>query len=172
MSEETRQSKVLRKALVVCLGNPDRGDDGVGALVAQALVGRLPVDVALVVRRGNMLSVIDDWAGFDAVVCVDAVAATGTRGRIRRIDLERETLPADKTVTSDHAFGLAEAVQLARTLEQAPEDIVIYAVESDSFEAGARVTEEVASAVGEVVGCVIEEVRCLRRSLTEASPHA
>lgn len=172
MSGQTGQSRVPRKVLVACLGNPDRGDDGVGAVVAQALAGRLPGDAALIVRSGDMLALMDDWAGFGAAVCVDAAAATGTPGRIRRIDLACEALPADMAVTSGHAFGLAEAVQLARTLECAPADIVAYAIEGESFETGAPLTAEVASAVGEVARRVIEEVRRLQQGRMEMSAHA
>lgn len=47
---------VPRNVLVVGLGNPDCGDDGIGALVALSLAGRLPADVPVVVRSGDMLA--------------------------------------------------------------------------------------------------------------------
>ena len=62
----------LRRVLVVGIGNPDRGDDAVGPAVVQVLAERLPDDVLMRTRSGNMLALIDDWAGFDAVVCIDA----------------------------------------------------------------------------------------------------
>jgi hydrogenase maturation protease len=172
MSSTGEQGRAMRKVLVACLGNPDRGDDGVGARVAQVLKGRLPGDIALLTRAGDMLGLIEDWAGFDAVVCVDAAAAAGIPGRIHRVDLAHETLPAEMAPTSGHAFGLAEAVQLGRTLERAPANIVVYAIEGGSFETGAPMTAAVASVVGEVAQRVIEEVCRLQRSVTEASAHA
>jgi hydrogenase maturation protease len=159
-------SGMLRKVLVACLGNPDRGDDGIGAAVARALAGRLPEGVGLVVRCGDMLALIDDWAGFDAVVCVDAAAAAGTPGRIRRIDLGCENLPVDVGATSSHAFGLAEAVQLARTLHSAPAHIVVYAVEGASFETGAPMTAAVAAAADDVARRVTDDVRRLAQAAT------
>ncbi len=164
MTASGDQARGGRKVLIACLGNPDRGDDGAGAMVARALAGRLPEDVALVVRGGDMLGLIEDWAGFDALVCVDAAAAAGVPGRIHRIDLANETLPAAMSVTSGHAFGLAEAVQLARTLRRAPVEIIVYAIEGGTFEAGAPVTVEVATAAGEVARRVIAEVDRLRQS--------
>ena len=96
-------SDVPRKVLVACLGNPDRGDDGLGAAVARALAGRLPDGVGLAVRSGDMLGLIDDWAGFDAVVCVDAAApmdaSLGTPGRIHRVDLARDDLQPSAPVS-------------------------------------------------------------------------
>lgn len=172
MTATGEQGGPARKVLVACLGNADRGDDGVGAMAAQALGGRLPGDVALVVRSGDMLALIDDWAGFDAVVCVDAAAAAATPGRIHRIDLARATLPADMRTASGHAFGLAEAIQLAHTLGRAPADIVVFAIEGGSFETGAPMTAEVATAARDVARHVIDEVRRLQRGVPEVKAHA
>ncbi|MEJ2432103.1 MAG: hydrogenase maturation protease [Pseudolabrys sp.] len=159
-----------RKIFVACLGNPDRGDDGIGALVAKALAGRLPADVALIARGGDMLALIDDWAGFDALICVDAAVPISGPGRIHRLDLATDALPAEMAVTSSHAFGLADAIRLARTLGQAPQEIIVYAVEGHSFDPGAAVTPAVADGIDEVAQRVVAEVTRLRPLMT--LPHA
>lgn len=161
-----------RKILVLGLGNPDRGDDGVGAMVVRALGGRLPADIVLLSRNGDMLSLIEEWAGFDALVCVDAAAPKGTPGRIHRIDLTVEDLPPDASFTSSHALGLAEAIALARTLQAAPWDIIVYAVEGSCFAGGAPVTPVVAAAAGVVAGRIITEVGRLRGSPVAAAGHS
>lgn len=155
-----------RRVVVIALGNPDRGDDGIGALVKKALVGRLPADVALFARSGDMLSLIEDWADFDALVCVDAAAPTGAPGRIQRIDLMTDELPAEVSITSSHAFGLADAIRLARTLGRVPQDIIVYAVEGFCFDTGAPITPEVADTVAEVVRRIVAEVERLRQPMT------
>jgi Ni,Fe-hydrogenase maturation factor len=81
------ETSAARKILVACIGNPDRGDDGIGPLVAAKLEGRLPGDAALIVRRGDMLGLAEDFAGCDALVCVDAAAPVSSPGKIHRIDL-------------------------------------------------------------------------------------
>ncbi|MEJ2433250.1 MAG: hydrogenase maturation protease, partial [Pseudolabrys sp.] len=82
----------------------------------------------------------------------------GASGRIHRLDLVTDALPAEMAVTSSHAFGLADAIRLARTLQRAPQDIVVYAVEGHSFDTGAAVTPAVADVVDEVVQRVVAEV--------------
>ncbi len=144
--------------LVAAVGNPDRGDDGAGPLVAQKLSGRLAAEAKLVVRSGDMMSLIEDWAGFDAVIFVDAAASKGSPGRIHRIDLAKEKLPPELSFTSSHAFGVVEAIELARVLELAPETIVVYAIEGACFDAGAPFTPAVLSAAAEVADCVAAEV--------------
>jgi len=151
-----------RKVLVLALGNADRGDDGIGALVAAKLVDRLPPDVTLLARAGDMLSLIEDWAGFDAAVCVDAAAPQHAAGRICRIDLASDELPHAPSAASSHAFGFAEAIALARTLGRAPRDIIVYAIEGLEFEPGAPLTYDVAAAADDAADQIIAEVQALR----------
>ena len=147
--------------MVIGLGNPDRGDDGVGARVAEMLRGRLPEGVTIIARRGDMLALIDDWRGCDALVCIDASAPMGVPGRIRRIDLASTELPPDLARASSHAFGVADAIALARSLHLAPREIVLYAVEGMSFDGLSPLSPEVAAAVDDVADRVIAEVERL-----------
>jgi hydrogenase maturation protease len=163
MSGVAKSNATLPKVLVVAIGNPDRADDGVGALVATRLAGRLPSDVALVARSGDILSLIEDWAGVDAVICIDAVARMEMPGRIHRIDAGAGKLPHGVSFASSHAFGLAEAIALADALRSLPGTVIVYAIEGASFDGGAAMTAEVAAAAGEVADRVVAEVGRLRR---------
>ena len=155
------EPRAPHKVLVACLGNPDRGDDGLGAAVARQLETALPGNATLIERRGDMLELIGGFKDFDALVCVDASAPMGFPGRIRRIDVANGELRAELAATSTHGFGLADAIALARTLNGAPENIVVYAVEGRRFEAGAAMSPEVAAAACEAARQVIEEVKRL-----------
>lgn len=172
MNEAAGQRCAARKVLVACLGNPDRGDDGVGAMVARLLESRLPDDARLVVRSGDMMALLEDWAGCDAVVCVDAAATMGAPGRIHRIDLARDEAPANGPLASSHAFGLADAIRLGDALGERPATIIVYAVEGACFDGGAPMTAAVATAVGEAARRVIAEVRRLRQSGIETTASA
>ena len=63
-------------AAVVCVGNRLRGDDAVGLDVARRLRGALPEGVAITEHEGEPTSLIDAWAGADALWVVDAVWST------------------------------------------------------------------------------------------------
>jgi hydrogenase maturation protease len=112
-----------------------------------------------------MMSLIADWAGFDALICIDAAAAPGAEpGRVHRFDLSEGDLPQEMSFTSSHAFGLPEAIALARTLDLAPRTIIIYAIEGRSFEAGAAPSPEVEAAAAEVADRVAAEARLMLAS--------
>lgn len=161
-----------RKILVVAIGNPDRGDDGVGPLVAIRLAGRLPPDVALIVRRGDILSLIEDWNGCDALVCVDAAGPMETPGRIHRIDAVADALPRDAPFASSHEFGLTGAIALAHALRSLPEIVIVYAIEGACFDGGAPMTPEVVAAAAEAANRIVDEVDQLRRHAMETMPNA
>jgi hydrogenase maturation protease len=160
----------IAKVLVVGIGNPDRGDDGIGRLVARRLIGRVPRDVVILERCGDALALIDDWAGRDAVILVDAATPGSTPGRIHRIDLLQESIPTDVSLSSTHAFGVADAVGLARSLGLLPRDLVAYAIEGADFDPGAPVSRKVAASLDTVVTRVEEELRLLRRQNHEPQP--
>ena len=147
-----------RKILVACIGNPDRGDDGIGSAVAAKLEGGLPAHATLIVRRGDMLALTEDVAGYDALICVDAAAPMGSPGKIHRMDLTAAELPRELLSASTHGFGLADAIELARVLDRAPHTVVIFAVEGACFEAGAAMTPAVATAADETARLAVAEV--------------
>ena len=162
----------MARLLVIGIGNPDRGDDGIGPLVGRRLAGHVPPCVTIVERSGDALALIDDWAGRDAVILVDAAASGGKPGRVHRIDLTRDTLPTGLSLASTHAFGVAQAVGLARTLGLLPRRLVAYAVEGAGFDPGAPISPQVAAVVDDVVVRVAAEVCRLQRELAEGTRQA
>ncbi len=148
----------MTKALVVGIGNPDRGDDGIGPLVARRLVGRASPDVTIIERAGDVLALIEDWAGYETVILIDAAAPGAAPGSIHRIDLLTTQLPADMSFSSTHAFGVGNAVGLARTLGLLPRTLVVYAIEGATFEPGVDLSPNIAAAVERVVAHVIAEL--------------
>lgn len=147
-----------RRVLVAGLGNPDRGDDGVGPLVMEKLAGLLPADVPIVRIGGDVLNLITEWVGFETAICVDAAAPLTAPGRIHRFDLATSRLSRDIAITSSHALSLTEAIELSRVLHLAPRDIIVFAIEGTSFAEGATMAPEVAAAAVEVAGRVAAEV--------------
>jgi hydrogenase maturation protease len=144
--------------LVVGIGNPDRGDDGVGPRVAQSLRGRVPAKVRVLECGGDALALIQDWEGVASVILVDAVAPITKPGRIHRLDLAKNQLPVGFVPPSTHTFGLAETVELARSLARLPPFIIAYVVEGEQFETGAPLSPAVAEAVDEIAGRIVTDI--------------
>lgn len=151
--------------LVIGVGNPDCGDDGIGPMVADLLADLLPPGVTLLRRSGDMLAMLDDWAGHAGVVLIDAATSMGKPGTWHRIDLLRDTLPSGLALASTHAFGVAQAVALAGALGRIPGQLVVYAVEGIDFIPGAAMDPAVKSAAPVIAQRVLAEVLDMRNAL-------
>jgi hydrogenase maturation protease len=172
-------SPLLRppRVLVLGVGNAWRGDDAVGLVVAQHLQED-PLDgVTVTPTAGEGTALLALWQDTDAVVLVDAVCAgvcAGARpGTLHRFAVGTEPLPALFSGISTHAFGVAEAIELARALRQLPPVLVVYGVEGETFETGAGLSAAVAAVVPQVVAQVRQEVLVLTaRSTLHDLPQA
>ena len=144
----------MSRPLVIGIGNPDRGDDGAGIAVARHLAGAPGLRV--IEKAGDTLALLDAWAGAERVFLVDAAAAEGMPGRVHRLD-GAVPLPRDLALGSTHAFGLAETVELARTLGALPARLVVYAIEGERFAPGAGLSPAVSAAAMAVAERIVAE---------------
>ncbi|MDE3067412.1 MAG: hydrogenase maturation protease [Verrucomicrobiota bacterium] len=150
--------------LVIGVGNPYRGDDSVGLAVARKLRAQGPARAVIREENGEGASLIEAWRGAPAVIIVDAVQSGARPGTIHRLDAGRQRVPSRFFHYSTHAFSVAEAVELARTLNQLPPRLMIYGVEGKNFQAGEGLSPEVENAVPEVVSRVGRELDVIRRN--------
>ncbi len=124
--------------LVIGVGNPWRRDDGAGPAVARALGGAVTDDPS---------RLLELWAGAGQAIVVDAAATGAPPGTVHRHDATAGPLPEHAVRTSTHAFGVADAVELARALGRLPERLDVYAIEGADFGHGDGLTAAVADAV-------------------------
>ena len=146
------------RPLVIGFGNPCRRDDAAGPLVARRL-GEMGIpDVEVREMHGDASRLPSVWEGYDPVYLVDAVVSGGAAGALLRLDAVEEPLPPGRRSPSSHAFGVAEAVELARALGRLPGTLVVYGIEGADFGAGERPSPPVVAAVEAVVRRIAREL--------------
>jgi len=150
--------------LILGVGNRWRGDDAAGLEVARRAGGEE--------HEGDGSGLLERWAGAGAVIVVDAAAAGAPAGTIRRFDARAEPLPAELLRSSTHAFGVAEAVELARVLDRLPPRLTVYAIEGSRFVAGEALTPAVAAAVGVLAARLVGRVLVPRAACGFLRMHA
>ncbi len=157
--------RIAPSVLVLGVGNPLCGDDGLGPWLVRALAGaRLPGCV-VGCRNGDLIRILDDCAGFDALVCVDAAAPAGAPGRLHRFDLTTRALQRTMLPASSHGIGLAEVLALGSALDMLPRHVVVHAIEGGTFEHGRERDARVASGARRLT----RRLRCeLRRLVCHA----
>jgi hydrogenase maturation protease len=145
--------------LIIGLGNEYRRDDAVGLVVARRLRERAPQRVQVLEESGEGAALIESWQGAGTVILIDAVHSGAMPGTIHRLDASVQPIAKKFFRFSTHAFGLAEAVELARALGRLPPRLIVYGVEGKSFEAGEGLSPEVEAAAQAVVERVLGELR-------------
>ena len=144
--------------LIIGIGNPYRGDDAVGLRIAQDIKKKSPDHVNVIEQSGDGISLMDSWKDSDAVILIDAVHSGAQPGTIHRFDVHTQTIPTKFFHYSTHAFGVAEAIELARALKQLPQNLIVYGIEGKCFEAGIGLSLEVEKSVQEVVKRVQQDI--------------
>ncbi len=148
----------LEPALVLAVGNPYRRDDGAGPAVARRLEGRLPAGARLLVREGDLAAALEDWADVRLLVAIDAACSGAAPGTLHRHDAVAGPLPAAYARGSTHAFGLSEALELARVLGRLPARVRVLGIEGRDFDHGEGLSPEVEAAVGRAADEVLKEL--------------
>jgi len=144
--------------VLIGVGNPFRSDDAVGRAIVRRLFGRVPLGITLQEESGDGTELLEAWKGTDCAVLVDAVQSGAPPGTIHRFDAHAERLPTWFSHCSTHAFGVAEAIELARTMGDLPSQLVVYGIEGLDFSAGTELSPEVAKIVPFAANLVLQEI--------------
>ena len=139
--------------LIIGCGNPDRGDDAAGILVARRVRER---GIAAIEDSRDGLDLMETWSGAPRVILIDAVLTGAPPGTI--LEWDGRTADAAASGAGTHGFGVAEAIGLARVLGRLPASLLIIGIEAASFAHGAALTPEVAHSVERVAERIILEL--------------
>ncbi|HEY9434959.1 MAG TPA: hydrogenase maturation protease [Blastocatellia bacterium] len=144
--------------LIIGIGNEYRGDDAAGLIVARRLKERLADSAKVIEQSGDGASLMEAWRGAETVIIIDAMMSGAPPGTIRRLDASAQPSLKEAFRCSTHAFGVAEAIELARALTRLPQSLVVFGIEGKNFSAGVGLSPEVERAVGGVVRLALTEV--------------
>jgi hydrogenase maturation protease len=149
------------RQVVLGVGNEYRGDDAAGLAVATRLDGRVPEGVAIVPCEQEPSRLIDAWHGTTAAIVIDASSSGAPAGTVHRFDASTDAVPAGVFRSSTHAFGVNDAIELARALGTLPPRVLVYGVEGECFDAGVGLTPSVEAAVEEAAQAVLTDLERL-----------
>src|SRR5574341_916324 len=145
--------------LIIGIGNEYRGDDAVGLIVARHLKEHLANSAMAIEQSGDGVALIEAWRNAQMVIVIDATMSGAAPGPIHRFDANTQPIPAASFRCSTHAFGLAEAIELARALSELPPRLVVYGIEGKNFAASVGLSAEVERAADEVVRQALAETQ-------------
>ncbi len=98
---------------------------------------------------GEAGELLEAWRENEFVVVVDAVSSGAEAGTVHRFDAGEEPLPAQLLTRSTHGWGVAQAIELGRTLGRLPRRLILYGIEGQDFELGESLSPAVERALDE-----------------------
>jgi len=145
-------------SMLIGVGNPFRSDDGAGLAIVRLLRGRIPPEMKCGEETGDGAELLDAWKGAECVILIDAVQSGAPPATIYRFDARAESLPAWFSHVSTHTFGVAEAVELARHMDELPPKLIVYGIEGLDFSPGTEISPEVAEALPAISKLILREI--------------
>jgi hydrogenase maturation protease len=155
--------------LVIGLGNPILGDDGVGWRIVEALEMRLEADGEARQEAGPVefdcvavggLSLMERLVGYDRVILVDSILDAGQPGTVTVGSLAETACRLAGHLDSAHDAPLTEALRAGRALgARLPAEITVVGVtvrSVDTFDE--RLSPGVAAAVDPAVGAILRQL--------------
>jgi hydrogenase maturation protease len=156
------------KTLVIGLGNPILGDDGVGWQVATELQQAkiIPSDVTIETLAVGGISLMEALIGYDRAIIIDAIVTQQVPvGRVNNCKLSELPNPTSGHMASAHDTSLQDALRMGRSLgAHLPEDITVVTIESRQvYDFSEMLTPPVAAAVPEAI-------QIIKQLLLESNP--
>jgi hydrogenase maturation protease len=149
----------MRRVLVIGLGNPLLGDEGIGVRLVEELKRlRLPDGVAVVEGGTAGLGLIGLMEGYQQVIIVDAADMGQPPGQVVRFTPPEVQFKTAKAPLSLHQIGLGEVLAMAKALEVAPDELVIIGIQPVRVEAGAKLSPEVEGAIPHIIRIILDEL--------------
>jgi hydrogenase maturation protease len=143
--------------LVIGIGNEWRGDDAVGIITARLLARAGLPGVRILEASGEGAALLDLWQGASTAILIDAVQPGEESGTIHRFDVQTAPLPTSLLVSSSHAFGVAQAIELGRALGGLPPRLIFYGIEVQDMTAGRSLSPQVEQASRQVCERIRQE---------------
>ena len=165
------EAPVVIRVLGSGCGSPF-GDDRAGwaaaaPLAASNLVtgGADRIDVRVLDRPGSLL--LAEFGQSSDVILIDALCSGALPGTIQRLDAE--DVCGARSVLSSHGVGVAQAVDLARSLGCLPARFAIFGIEVDRRHAGNGLSPAVMEALPQLVEQVVQQAEAWRVTVPTAT---
>lgn len=149
------------KTLVVGLGNPILGDDGIGWKIAQELqhFKEIPADVDVECLSIGGISLMEAMIDYDRAILIDAIVThQAPVGNVNIFKLEDFPNLTSGHISSAHDATLLDALQMGKSLgAHLPTDISMVTVESQKvYEFSESLTPDVAAAVPQAIRIILD----------------
>lgn len=150
----------LMKTIIIGLGNPILGDDGVGWKVAEEVKKQLPPDLCVAVEFLSLggISLMERLIGYERAVLVDAIASDLEPGSVITSNLADMLDVSAFHTTSVHDTSLQNALKLGKAMgADLPEQVTVVGIATNHvYDFSEELSLPVAQAISQATQIVID----------------
>ncbi|MBK7844566.1 MAG: hydrogenase maturation protease [Bdellovibrionales bacterium] len=147
---------MLTHKALICLANPNRGDDAFGWIVADQFVSEGETLFSVIKSSGDITDLLDVFGSYRKVIVLDAME-TEDLVPIKKWDAKEESLPASLSGTSSHVLGVGQAIELSRALDKIPDELIVIGVKGVNFQMGEELSPGMRSMIPEIIAYIRKE---------------
>ena len=172
MRTKANTTQAASQRVIIGVGNSYHGDDAVGHVVASRLVKELDkqTPIRLLLESGEGRRLMTAWKNATLAILIDATLSGVEPGTLYRIDAVTQPLASTWWRCSTPAFGVAEAIELARILHELPARFLVYGIEGASFATGAPLSKAVERVIPDVLSQVRHDIASLATAVESDRP--
>jgi len=149
--------------LVMGVGNPLMGDDGVGKHIIELLAEHLLPPNVKIENAGLPGWELPAWLeGWSNVILVDAIQMGESPGSWRRLLPEQMRLEMEHDAFSLHQPDLACGLALAEALDILPENLILYGIEPAAVNPGETLSAAVRLSLPDVVASILDDLEKIK----------
>jgi hydrogenase maturation protease len=154
----------IKPVIVIGLGNPLMADEGIGSALVAALAektqaGTLPTDDVEYLDGGcGGMYLLHSIAGRRKVVLIDCAKMGLTPGTMRRFTPDDVATVKQMTHLSLHEVDILRVIELARMLDQCPDEIVIFGIQPQTIELQMHLTDTLQQRLPEYISQIVQEI--------------
>lgn len=164
MISRDRQVKTVKPIALIVVGNLLRGDDGISAVVCNALAPSLLSQVCHY-DLGTYTNLIGQClVAHRAAVIVDATCNRAPAGTVSIVDLVGALHgESSLNIESCHGFSVLDELRLVERTQRLPENIIFFGIEIESASWG----QQISDSLGRYVPILAEKLGVLLDALIE-----
>ena len=151
---------------IIGIGNPDRGDDGAGWALIDAIQDLLPPCIVCRKSRGDISELLDLFSSSSTIYIIDAILCDLKAGEILQLD-ENNLEDFDNKATSTHALSLSRVIEMATLLEAMPKKLILYAISGKNYSLASNISFDVQNAISSLRDMLLKQKdiqRCMNKA--------
>jgi hydrogenase maturation protease len=150
----------MKPILVVGLGNPLMGDEGIGVHIAEALKRhpQLPESVEVMIGGTDLLRLTDQFTGRTRVILIDALLNAGPAGTVHWFVQESGELSGRQRHA--HQLSAVQSIQLLTKLHPELKDTAFHfaCISVDSAEFRPELSAALTARLGDIVEVILASI--------------